>query len=108
MFKDNLNIRNFVSTAFPNHVMDIVDPSLLFEEENEDDGVEETMIRNFESHRNNKNKMEEFLVPMLRIGLMCSTTSPRERMTMNDVVNNLKAIRDSFLKSKERNRRRRR
>ncbi|XP_031251503.1 probable LRR receptor-like serine/threonine-protein kinase At3g47570 [Pistacia vera] len=78
MFKDDLNIHNFVSMAFPNHVMDIVDPSLLFEEENEDDGVEETMMRNFETQRNNKKKMEEFLVLVLRIGLMCSTTSPRE------------------------------
>ncbi|KAJ0085563.1 hypothetical protein Patl1_07631 [Pistacia atlantica] len=100
MFKDDLNIHNFVSMAFPNHIMDIVDPSLLFEEENEEDGVEETMMRKFETQRNNKKKMEEFLVLVLRIGLMCSTTSPRERMTMNDVVNNLKAIRDSFLKSK--------
>ncbi|KAJ0086344.1 hypothetical protein Patl1_07638 [Pistacia atlantica] len=110
MFKDDLNIHNFVSMAFPNHVMDIVDPSLLLEEEDEDkdDGGEETTMRNVESQGNNKKKMEEFLVPVLRIGLMCSTTSPRERMRMNDVVNNLIAIRDSFLKSKDRNRRMRR
>ncbi|KAJ0087116.1 hypothetical protein Patl1_07641 [Pistacia atlantica] len=105
MFKDYFNIHKFVLMAFLNHVMDIVDPSLLFQEEDEDedDGGEETIMRNFESQRNNKKKMEEFLVPVLRIGLMCSTTSPRERMTMNDVVSNLKAIRDSFLKSKDRN-----
>ncbi|XP_044510117.1 probable LRR receptor-like serine/threonine-protein kinase At3g47570 [Mangifera indica] len=107
LFKDDLNIHKFVSMAFPNHVMDIVDPSLLFEEENEDDRMEEAIVRNFESQRNNKKKMEEFLLPVLRIGLTCAATSPGERMKMNDVVNNLKTIRDSFLKSKDRNRGRR-
>ncbi|XP_031253104.1 putative receptor-like protein kinase At3g47110 isoform X2 [Pistacia vera] len=108
MFKDDLNIHKFVSMAFPNHFMDIVDPSLLFEEENEDDEIEEAMIRNFESQTSNKKKMEEFLVPVMRIGLMCSTTSPRERMAMNDVVNNIKSIRDSFIKFKDRNKQTRR
>ncbi|KAJ0087119.1 hypothetical protein Patl1_07645 [Pistacia atlantica] len=108
MFKDDLIIHKFVSMAFPNHVMNIVDPSLLFEEENEDDETEEAMIRNFESQASNKKKMEEFLVPVMRIGLMCSTASPRERMAMNDVVNNLKSIRDSLIKFKDRNKQRRR
>ncbi|XP_044510118.1 probable LRR receptor-like serine/threonine-protein kinase At3g47570 [Mangifera indica] len=108
MFEDDLNIHKFVSMAFPNHVMDIADPSLLFEEENDDDRIEESVVRNFDSQRNNQKKMDEFLVPVLKVGLTCAATSPGERMKMNDVVNKLKAIQDSFLKSKDRNRRRRR
>ncbi|KAJ0086288.1 hypothetical protein Patl1_07625 [Pistacia atlantica] len=108
MFKDDLNIHRFVSMAFPNQIMDIVNPSLLFEEETEDNGIEESLRRNFEFQLNNKRKMEDFLVPVMRIGLMCSKTYPRERMAMNDVVNDLKAIRDSFLKSNDRNKQRRR
>lgn len=108
IFKDDLNIHMFVSMAFPNHVMDIVDPSLLSEEENEDNGAEESMIMSFESQMNNKKKAEDFLVPVMRIGLICSSTSPSERMAMNIVVNELKAIRDSFLKSNDKNKERRR
>ncbi|XP_044510116.1 probable LRR receptor-like serine/threonine-protein kinase At3g47570 [Mangifera indica] len=49
MLKDDMNINQFISIALPNHVMDIVDPALLFEEENEDVGKEEATLRNFES-----------------------------------------------------------
>lgn len=97
MFKDGLNIHKFVSAAFPVHVMDVVEPSLLFEEENEDDGIEEAMNKNLEPQTKNKRKMEELLVAVMRIGLMCSKASPRERMPMNHVVNNLKAVKNSYL-----------
>ncbi|XP_031253117.1 LOW QUALITY PROTEIN: probable LRR receptor-like serine/threonine-protein kinase At3g47570 [Pistacia vera] len=106
MFKDDFSIYKFVFIAFPNHVMDVVDPSLLFEEENED-GIEESII-DIESGINNKKLLEECLVSVLRVGLLCSKTSPEERMAMNDVVNSLKAMRNSFLKSKDTNRQRRR
>ncbi|XP_044510120.1 probable LRR receptor-like serine/threonine-protein kinase At3g47570 [Mangifera indica] len=108
MFKDDLNIYKLVLMAFPNHVMDIVDSSLLFEEENGDGETDDAVMRNLESEKNNERKMEEMLVSVMRIGLMCSTTSSGERMTMKDVVNNLKSIRDSFIKSEETKRQSRR
>ncbi|TXG58783.1 hypothetical protein EZV62_016612 [Acer yangbiense] len=93
-FEDDLSIYNFVLMTLPNHVMDIIDPSMLFEEENDPQGGIQSR------------EIEEHLVSVMRIGLACSTTSPRERMPMKDILKNLYAIRDSFLRSSNRNRRR--
>ncbi|KAJ4702658.1 putative Receptor-kinase [Melia azedarach] len=103
MFKDDLSIHKFVSMAFPVHVMEIIDPLMIFEEENSDEndehGIEEKAVNtDIDSQVQKRRKMEECLVSVMKIGLMCSTASPRERRAMNDVVNNLHGIRDSFLR----------
>ena len=40
MFIDGLSIHKFTSMALPEHVMDIVEPSMFFEEDEEDVGDE--------------------------------------------------------------------
>ncbi|KAJ4702659.1 Serine/threonine protein kinase [Melia azedarach] len=87
--------------AFPDHVMEIIDPSMIFEEENPDEnvehGIEERALNiDIDSQAHMHRKLEECLVSVMRTGLLCSTASPRERLAMNDVVNNLHAIRNSF------------
>ncbi|PON92646.1 LOW QUALITY PROTEIN: Serine/threonine protein kinase [Trema orientale] len=109
LFKGGLNIHQFTAMALPDHVMDIVDPSLSFEEyddvvkRNENDKEEEkTMIEdgiNPLSH--GRREMEECLVSVTHIGLLCSNVSPRERLHMNVVVNKLQAVRDSYIKFKK-------
>ncbi|KDO57940.1 hypothetical protein CISIN_1g0050451mg, partial [Citrus sinensis] len=108
MFKDDFSIHMFVSMALPDHVMDILDPSMPLDEENDEEQIEEVieekeMMIHIDLEVNTKNKLEECFVSVLRIGLMCSTTSPRERIAMNVVVNNLKTIRNCFLEFKKRN-----
>nr|POF01601.1 putative lrr receptor-like serine/threonine-protein kinase [Quercus suber] len=46
MFKDGLSIHKFAAMASPQHVMDIVKPSMFFEEdeENANDEIEERQI----------------------------------------------------------------
>ncbi|KAL5806942.1 hypothetical protein ACOSQ4_029675 [Xanthoceras sorbifolium] len=39
----------------------------------------------------------------MRIGLACSTTSPKEQIATKDILKNLYSIRDSFLRSRNRN-----
>ncbi|ONI27182.1 LOW QUALITY PROTEIN: hypothetical protein PRUPE_1G072900 [Prunus persica] len=41
-------------------------------------------------------RLEECLVSVMQLGLSCSAISPTERMLMNVVVNQMKAIRDSY------------
>jgi len=42
--------------------------------------------------------VEDCLVSVLQIGLLCSATSPdHERLPANDVVNKLRAIRDACI-----------
>ncbi|KAK9986073.1 hypothetical protein SO802_031024 [Lithocarpus litseifolius] len=46
MFKEGLGIHKFIAMALPEHVMDIVDPSMFFVEDEEDvyDDIEERTI----------------------------------------------------------------
>ncbi|GFY83764.1 leucine-rich repeat protein kinase family protein [Actinidia rufa] len=96
----------FVEMAFPERVMDIVDRSLVFEEEedivvdnkNEEAKIEEiTMIGNEKPQTDARSGMEDCMVSVLRVGLSCSNAMPRERMLIKVVVNKMHAIRDSLL-----------
>ena len=109
MFKDGLNIHKFIAMALPEHVMDIVDPSMFFEEdeENASEDKEEGQIIKEDPHVNVNSKIKECLISVFQIGLLCSKTSPDERIPTNVVVNEMNAIRDKFLKLETANRRRR-
>ncbi|KAH9672556.1 putative receptor-like protein kinase [Citrus sinensis] len=96
MFKDDLSIHKFVLMALPSHVMDVLDLSMLLEEENDHEKhEEEDLFPDIESQVAQK-KLEECLVSVMRIGVMCSAASPRDRVGMKFVVNNLQAIRSKI------------
>ncbi|XP_048319672.2 probable LRR receptor-like serine/threonine-protein kinase At3g47570 [Ziziphus jujuba] len=104
MFKNSMSIHQFVAAALPNHVMDIVDPSLLFEDdEDEENGndIEEISMNNVNPRLNVGRRTNDCLVSVMQIGLMCSRHSPGERMLMHTVVNKMQAIRESYLKCKK-------
>ena len=99
--------------ALPEHVMDIVDPSMFFEEDREDvgnerneDDIEDRAIIEGVPHLNVSSIIKDCLISVFEIGLSCSTTSHDERMPTNVVVNEMNAIRDTYLKFKNENRRR--
>lgn len=110
MFKDGLSIHQFTAMAFPDRVMDIVDTSLLLEtDENNDDDFDEDdkyskdiQERPTAGHKDiglvNARGLQECLVSVMQVGLLCSSISPKERILMNVVVNKMNAIRDSYLK----------
>ena len=101
MFKDGLSIHQFTAMALPEHVMDIVDPSMFFEDDEEDanDEIEERQIIEEDPHVNVSSRIKECLISVFQIGLLCSKTSPEERISTNVVVNEMNAIRDKFLKT---------
>ena len=108
MFKDGLSIHQFTAMALPEHVMDIVDPSMFFEEDEEDanDDIEERQIIEEDPHVNVSSRIKECLISVFQIGLLCSKKSPDERIPTNVVVNEMNAIRDKFLKLDKENKRR--
>lgn len=85
VFNENLNIHKYVSVALPEHVMEIVDPLLLLAEEEQNITQDQAT------------RIEECLLLVFEIGLTCSATLPRDRMPINDVLNELQAIKKSFL-----------
>ncbi|XP_058004361.1 putative receptor-like protein kinase At3g47110 isoform X4 [Hevea brasiliensis] len=109
IFGDLLNLHNFVKDALPKRLSQITCPTLLSR------GMEETPTRNAETEeqieiyaetepRNNGNlsqtsisKEKDCLLSVFKVGVACSAESPKDRMSMRDVVKELHLIRSIFL-----------
>ncbi|XP_058210567.1 receptor kinase-like protein Xa21 [Rhododendron vialii] len=79
MFEADLNLHNFARIALPQRVMEIVDPMLL---------TEETY----------GSKIMENLISLIKIGLACSTESPKDRMNINTALHELYLVKNNILK----------
>ncbi|CAL2229393.1 unnamed protein product [Prunus armeniaca] len=110
MFKDGLSIHQFTAITMPDHVMDIIDPSLLIERNDADGDGEryesEIRVRRTTSYQGGSpiqaTRLEECLISVMQIGQSCSAISPTERVQMDVVVNKLIAARDSYLNLRRR------
>ncbi|XP_059458364.1 putative receptor-like protein kinase At3g47110 [Corylus avellana] len=102
MFKEGLSIQKFTVMALPYRVMDIVDLSMPFEENEDDDETnnvdieESAIIEEVDHHFNTRSRVVHCLISVLQIGLLCFATSPHECLPTNDVVNKMRAITDTF------------
>ena len=96
IFKDDLNLHDFVRGALPEQVINIVDPIILLEREDMETRTTDTHIQN----RIGCPKILECLILIFGIGVSCSMESPRERMNISDVVAQLHLIRDKLLRTR--------
>ncbi|CAL5391845.1 unnamed protein product [Camellia sinensis] len=90
MFIGNVNLHSYVKMCLPEQVMQIVDPQIILE-------MEEEPSRSMQSSTTNISKLEACLVPIFQIGVSCSTEMPSERMSVKDVLKELHKIRNVFL-----------
>ena len=117
MFKDDFNLHNFVNTALPEKLEEVVDSALLaidnrqVEEtglKREDGGndivnediefdIEEANVDNSENPNRISSPMQKCLISVLEIGIACSKESPSERMIMGDVTKGLHHIREAYM-----------
>jgi len=95
IFKDGTGLHKLVEMAFPDRVMDVVDPCIL----SQAGDTKSTGISLDEKQERNV-QQEYCLASALRIGLSCSNEDPRERMEMRTVTKELLAIRDLLLDSR--------
>ena len=116
LFKDDLNLQNFVKKALLGRLVQIVDPTLLIREveeipaaavtareysnENEIEADEET--QGIVNHCQVEAYVYKCLVSVLEIGLACSLESPKERMNMEEFSKELHSIKkkNAFLGSR--------
>lgn len=91
-FKDGMSLCDFVKMGFPDRVMDIVDPSLMLEQD-QHGGLSNNVVNQRDEH---SRRFHECLVSVLKLGLSCSNSLPRERMNMQDVAVEIRVIRHVY------------
>ncbi|XP_048129453.1 probable LRR receptor-like serine/threonine-protein kinase At3g47570 [Rhodamnia argentea] len=91
MFRNNLNLHNYVAEAVPQRVMEITDPVLLCEGESHNSSQNSLQERNL--------IVQECLETIHRVGLACSMEEPRERMSIDKVATHLHSIRRKLFAS---------
>ncbi|XP_042521230.1 probable LRR receptor-like serine/threonine-protein kinase At3g47570 [Macadamia integrifolia] len=96
MFKDNFNLHCWAEMALHDGVMAIVETSLLPVEGDEEEAAT-TVTSITRSQRCMKDRVQECLNSVIRIGVSCSAESPWDRMDINDVVKELHLIREIYL-----------
>ena len=94
MFEGDMNLHNFASMALPEHVTDVVDSTLLNVDE---DLVDTGNQRHMQERTNIK---IECLISKIKIGVACSMDSPQDRMNINNIVHELKSIKNILLRSR--------
>ncbi|KAH9768487.1 Integrase catalytic domain-containing protein [Citrus sinensis] len=94
MFEGDMNLHNFARMALPDHVMDIVDSTLL------NDVEDLAIISNQRQRQIRVNSIIECLISMLRIGVTCSMESRKDRMKMTNVVHELQSTKNILLGSR--------
>ncbi|KAK7294752.1 hypothetical protein RJT34_17648 [Clitoria ternatea] len=96
MFKDGHNLHNYVKTALSSNVMEIVDATLLSEENDYlvKKGDEEKSLLEMVAHLHADT--EKCLFSLFKIGLACSVESPLERINMMEVMRELNITRNGF------------
>nr|DAD23968.1 TPA_asm: hypothetical protein HUJ06_025431 [Nelumbo nucifera] len=95
MFLESSNLHHIAKMSLPNRVMEVVDPMLLQMGEDEGEGIEAASSNSYSLRM--RNRVQDCLVSVLRVGVSCSMESPKERMDMRDVVKELHLIRDIYL-----------
>ncbi|CAL5429437.1 unnamed protein product [Camellia sinensis] len=93
MFTGNVNLHGYVKMCLPQQVMQIVDPQIILEMEEEPSKPS----RSKQCSTTNISKLETCLVPVFQIGVSCSVEMPNERMSVKEVIKELHKIRNVFL-----------
>lgn len=78
MFKDHVNLHNFVEEALPDNMMEIVYPYILLK-------------------HNTSSWIRDCMFAIMRIGVGCSTELPRDRMEIESVIGELRKIKNTYM-----------
>ena len=113
MFKDGFNLHNFVKMSLPKRLIQVVNPMLLPREVEEMGVATAAMMATKEGDNDNEIEVEEAdntkdfghidvdmqncLLSILNIGILCSLESPKERIDIEEVIKELQLIKSTFV-----------
>ena len=99
--------------ALPKRLAQVVDPMLLpreveelgvatvvmmaIEKDDNDNEIEVEEASNIEDSRHIDVDMQKCLLSILKIGILCSLESSKDRMSMDEAVNELQLIKSAFI-----------
>ncbi|XP_039137745.1 receptor kinase-like protein Xa21 [Dioscorea cayenensis subsp. rotundata] len=86
-FQQSLSLEKWVRMAFPDRIMEVMDPKLGTSYELTTNG--ELMI--------SSEKQEGCMISMVSVGLACATDSPEARVGIRDVIEQLKVIKNTLM-----------
>ncbi|XP_066308379.1 probable LRR receptor-like serine/threonine-protein kinase At3g47570 [Miscanthus floridulus] len=84
MFRGSMDLHKFSEDALPDKIWEIADTTMWLHTGTYDS--------------NTRNIIEKCLIHVISLGVSCSRKQPRERTLIQDAVNEMHAIRDSYLK----------
>ncbi|PIA43754.1 hypothetical protein AQUCO_01800066v1, partial [Aquilegia coerulea] len=88
MFLNGLSLHSYAEMALPNQVMGVIDPMVLLDDN--------TGVANPVEHSNSQANLQESLVSVITLGVLCSADAPTERKTMSEVVSELHHIKKHY------------
>ena len=86
------NLHDYVKKALPQSVMNITDPRIKTEEE--EDGSEK-------KHSHRKANVAACLTSVFEVGILCSVEIPRDRIDISVAIKQLHVARDKLLQCKQ-------
>jgi serine/threonine protein kinase len=90
MFTNGLNLHTFVEKAFPQKITEVLDPCIV--PSSEDGDVHDNL-----NHGNNATDgVKSCIVQLVKLGLLCSMETPKDRPTMQDVYAEVITIKEAF------------
>jgi serine/threonine protein kinase len=82
LFVNGLSLHNYVNSAFPDKINEILDPQMPRE-----DGDVGNLC------------MQKYIIPLVQIGLTCSMESPKDRPGMRDICAKMMDIQEAFVET---------
>ncbi|KAK2633145.1 hypothetical protein EUGRSUZ_L00480 [Eucalyptus grandis] len=93
MFENGLDLHHFAKATLTDRVEKAIDPVLLQEIEE----LNKTQRVTLEGKNKSWSNIQDCLASIIKIGVACSSKSPRERMDIGDTLTKLQGIKKNFL-----------
>ncbi|CAK9149415.1 unnamed protein product [Ilex paraguariensis] len=96
MFKESLNLHNYVKMNLPETVANAADPRLL---QYGGEGATSINYRHPDHRHASSYEIQECLISLFGIGLACSQETPSERLDTSDILAKLLVVRNKFMET---------